>query len=228
MIAVVSAYVPIEGHPRSEAEYDRLGRKLMAIDHPVLFAKGDLDHCWLEHMVQDHPGEVVHAVADNPKKNTLAYHVVQAQKTEWLDVVSTICPADVLVWIDYGIFHIPGVTKEIIDRFLDRAESEQAIAIPGCWEKGYRYDDNWPCWRFAGGVMVVPRRFAAAFNAAMKQEYARWLCKTGRVSWEVNVLSRLEKRDPEFPVWWYGPCGHDSTIFTHYRGTEHGNSRLAS
>ena len=39
--------------------------------------------------------------------------------------------ADIFVWIDYGIFHVPGVTVRIIEQFLRRVENEQAIAIPG-------------------------------------------------------------------------------------------------
>jgi hypothetical protein len=163
-----------------------------------------------------------YSIADNPQKNSLAYHIVQAQKTEFLEVASYVDPlADVFVWIDYGIFHVPGVTREIIDTFLDRADSERAIAIPGCWEKDqYPYFDHHPYWRFCGGVMVVPRRFIGPFNEAMKDQYISWLQETGNISWEVNTLARLEREDPGFPVWWYGPCDHNKTMFTKYRATE--------
>jgi hypothetical protein len=224
MISVVSAFVPIPGHPRSEEEYDRLGEPLLHhIDGRVLFAKGDLEHCWLSRYLSENfdPSDFSWSVADNPQKNSLGYHIVQAQKTEWLEIASNMDPfSDVFVWIDYGIFHVPGVTGAIIDAFLKRADSEQAIAIPGCWEKDeFKYDDNHPCWRFCGGVMVVPRRFIEPFNDAMKSEYVRWLGKTKNVSWEVNTLARLEQVDPDFPVWWYR-ADHDSTLFTNYRATE--------
>jgi hypothetical protein len=224
MISVVTAFVPIPGHPRSEAEYHNLGSDLLTIKHRVLSAKGELERCWLyAHICENYdPAAITYSAADNPQKNSLAYHIVQAQKTEWLEVASIVdLFSDVFVWIDYGIFHVPGVTKEIIDAFLERADSEQAIAIPGCWQKDqYPYNDDWPCWRFCGGVMVVPRQFVAAFNVAMKHEYVRWLAKTKNISWEVNALARLERRDSDFPVWWYGPCDHDSSMFTNYRATE--------
>jgi hypothetical protein len=225
MITAVSAFVPIPGHPRSEAEYDELGKKLQACRHRLLFAKGDLEHCWLwSHLMSKSDG-FTWSTADNPKKNSFAYHCIQAQKTEWLEIASYVDPlSDVFVWIDYGIFHVPGVTAEIIDAFLERADSEQAIAIPGCWGKDeYEYRDDWPCWRFCGGVMVVPRKFIWSFNQAMKQEYMRWLKETGNVSWEVNTLARLEQQDPSFPVWWF-KADHDKTLFTNYRGTENADT----
>jgi hypothetical protein len=225
MITVVTAFVPIPGHPRSEAEYVELGNKLLDIEHHVVFARGDVQHCWLYgYLKNEYDLDTAHfsySIADNPQKNSLAYHIIQAQKTEWLEIALHADPfADVFVWIDFGIFHVPGVTKEIIDAFLDRADRESAIAIPGCWEKNkYPYNDNWPYWRFCGGVMVVPRHLVEPFNISMKHEYVRWLSETGNISWEVNTLTRLERRDPNFPVWWY-KADHDQTLFTNYQSME--------
>src|SRR3954463_1400145 len=207
MISVVSAYVPIPGHPRSEAEYDLLGDKLLKVEGHILFAKGELERCWLyQHLFNEYKPETYSCSAsDNPAKNTLSYHIVIAQKTEWLEVASYLDPqADVFVWIDYGIFHIPGVTAEIIADFLRRVENEKAIVIPGCWEKdAYIYNDKHPCWRFCGGLMVVPREHIKTFNAAVKGEYIRWLKETGNISWEANTLARLERQKPDLPLWWY-------------------------
>jgi hypothetical protein len=230
MIAVVTAYVPLADHPRTTAEYERLGRQLLGIGTPVMFAEGDLEKCWLyRHLLYEYDldtSRFTYSVANNPDKNSLGYHIVQAQKTEWLEFASLVNPfADVFVWIDFGIFHLPGVTVPIIDAFLRRAASEQAIAIPGCWEKDqYSYDDDYPCWRFCGGVMVVPRRFVEAFNYAMKREYVRWLQETNNVSWEVNALARLEQQDLNFPVWWYR-ADHDASMFTNYQSTERADGK---
>jgi hypothetical protein len=230
MITVVSAYVPIPGHSRSEEEYDRLGKYLLAAGGRVLFAKGDLEHCWLWRYLQENhnPKDISWSVADNPQKNTLAYHIVQAQKSEWLEIAAYVDPdADVLVWIDYGIFHIPGVTIKIVRDFLERAEGERVIAIPGCWEKdAYVYRDNWPCWRFCGGVMVVPRNYVADFNYVMQKEYKRWIESTKNVSWEVNTLARLELRGTKLPLWHY-QANHDKTLFTNYRRTEYADGQQA-
>jgi hypothetical protein len=224
MISVVSAYVPIPGHPRPLEEFHQLGCRLMEIRHPVLFTKDDVERCWLyEYLATSNCRKFTHSVADNPQKNSLNYHIVMAQKTEWLETAATVDPStDVFVWIDLGIFHVPGITPQIIDDFLDRAEGERAIAIPGCWSKddvNRNYDDQSPCWRFCGGVMVVPRRYVKVLNMAMKQEYVRWIKETGNISWEVNTLARLEQRDEHFPVWWY-EADHNQTLFTNYRGNK--------
>jgi hypothetical protein len=231
MITVVTAFVPIPDHPRSEEEYHALGARLLTLDH-VLYAEGELDKCWLFNYLDDRygfePGCFTHSVAENPDKNSLAYHIVQAQKTEWLVAAAMVDPtADVFVWIDYGIFHIPGVTSLIIEDFLRRADSEQAISIPGCWGENYVYDDGHPCWRFCGGVMVVPRNYVDRLNVAMQREYIRWLTLTRNISWEVNTLARVERHNPELPIWWY-KADHDKTLFTNYMATENADRAYTS
>jgi hypothetical protein len=217
MILAVTGFVPIPEHPRPAEEYYELGERLLALDVPLLAVEGRLENCWLHRWMQADGGTFTHSTADNPRKNSAAYHIVQAQKTEWLAAVADDCPLlDVLVWIDYGIFHIPGVTAEMIQNFMQRAETERAIAIPGCWNRGYAYDDRYPCWRFCGGLMVIPRAFAGILDAVMKEEYKRHLKLTGNLSWEVNALARVEQRYPDLPIWQYR-ANHDASMFLNYR-----------
>lgn len=220
MIVVVTAYVDIPGHPRGRAEYERLGRKLLDVDIPVMLIEGKLEYCWMARYLKWRTRSCTHSVGDNPEKNSLAYHIVQAQKTDWLLETSVFMPeASVLVWIDFGIFHLPGVTAGIVQDFVLRARNERTIAIPGCWDKQPDHDDSQPNWRFCGGVMVVPRQYVAALDGAMKGEYIRGLMETNRLTWEVNVLSRVERRCPELPIWQYG-ADHDASIFTNYHPGE--------
>lgn len=227
MITAVTAFVPIPGHPRSADEYHRLALPLVSMKShiPLLVAEGELDKCWLFKYLHSHynmdTSQFSYSIADNPQKNSLAYHIVQAQKTEWLELAMIASPlTDVFVWIDYGIFHIPGMTQRIIAEFLQRVGNEQAIAIPGCWEQGeFTYDDHNPCWRFCGGVMVVPRKYVRPLNQAMKNEYVRWLEQNHNISWEVNTLARVEYLEPDLPFWWY-KADHNSSIFTNYRTTK--------
>ena len=220
MITVVTAYVPIPNHPRSMTEYHELGQKLLDLDVPVMFQQETLDSCWLFNYLQWRGGKFTHSVADNPQKNSVAYHIVQAQKSEFLLGAAENNPQpDVFVWIDFGIFHLPGVTGTVIKEFLQRAESEQAIAIPGCWDPDFKYEDSHPCWRFCGGLMVVPRKFVMALDIAMKYEYMRWLAHTNNLSWEVNTLARLERLEKHLPLWWY-KADHDAQMFTGYKVSE--------
>ena len=223
MITVVTAFVPIPDHPRSEAEYRELAAPLLAQTDkiPLLCAEGELEGCWLyRYLTEDYDGKLTHSVSDNPRKNSLAYHCVQAQKFDFLLAAAEIdYLADVFVWLDYGILHVPGVTMDVINKFLKRVDNERAIAIPGCWDKGLvAFDDEHPCWRFCGGLMVVPRKYLHPLSVAMKREYLTGLEQTGNISWEVNVLARVELTT-NLPIWWY-QADHDQTMFTNYRATE--------
>lgn len=222
MITAVSAYVPIPGHPRSEEDYHALGQQLRALDIPLMTLEASIEDCWLFDYLAQRQRCFTHSTADNPTKNSVAYHIVQAQKSEWLVEAAYVNPkADVLVWIDYGIFHVPGVTGAIIRDFMLRARDEQAIAIPGCWDRNYAYDDKWPCWRFCGGVIVVPRDQVIDFDTAMKRECVQWLESTNNLSWEINTLARVEQHYKELPIWHY-KADHDATMFTAYQSTRHG------
>jgi hypothetical protein len=219
MITAVTAYVPIPNHPRSEKEYRALASHLLSLDIPLMSLEARLEDCWLHQYLQARQKKFTHSVADNPKKNSIAYHIVQAQKSEWLvEAAYANVQADVLVWIDYGIFSLPGITGPIIRDFLIRAKDEQEIAIPGCWDKNYTYDDQHPCWRFCGGVLVVPRDQVIDFDTAMKREYVRHLDTTNNLSWEINTLARVERNEPRVPIWHY-KADHDASMFTAYRSS---------
>jgi hypothetical protein len=221
VILAVSGFVPIAGHPRPAEEYRKLADQLFDTGIPLLMMDGDLEMCWLYRHLCERKKKFTHSVADNPAKNSVAYHCVQAEKSEWLMTAVDVsrcheCWPDIFVWLDAGIFHVPGVTSQIILDFMRRAEAEQTIAIPGCWNRDYKYDDRYPCWRFCGGVWVVPRQYVAALDAAMKQEYKRHLALTDNLSWEVNTLARVEQRYPDLPIWHY-QADHDASMFGNYQ-----------
>lgn len=224
MILAVTGFVEIPDHPRSANEYYELGMRLFDTGIPLLKLETDLHDCWLYKVLAARKKPFTHSVDDNPRKNSVAYHCVQAQKSEWVAAASNYCPTlgptDVLVWIDFGIFSVPGVDVHVIREFMRRAKYERAIAIPGCWSRDYEYDDQHPMWRWCGGVMVIPQRYAETFDVIMKGEYRRWLRLTDNLSWEVNTLSRVEQRHPELPLWWYRADTHDASMFTNYRATE--------
>ena len=216
-LVVVTGYVKIPGHPRSDADYDRLGAQLRELRvAPLKLFRCELEDCWLYKHVHDHPVE--HAIADNPKKNSLAYHVVQHQKTAWLvSALETEPLVDVLVWLDYGICHQPGVTACVIDDFLRRLTERREIVIPGCHTAASSSVD-WPDWRFCGSSIVVQRDLARDFHDAVRDVTLERLAKTGRVTWEVNDWAEVDRRKI-VPIRWY-KAGHDATQFTNYEPEE--------
>src|ERR1700676_3462997 len=156
-LKVVTGYVPIMGHPGTPAEYGALGERLRELKAPVQPFYGAITSCWLYKLIEVLPFSPIWAVAENPQKNTLAFHCVQHQKFDWLYQASRMDDeADTFVWLDYGIMHVSGVTPAVINNFLERVKKNDT-AIPGCWPIG-PIDDDTPCWRFCGGLMVVDRR----------------------------------------------------------------------
>jgi len=215
---VVTGYVPIADHPRSERAYHRLGAQLGGLSTPVHVCRSSLDETWLHQQVLRHTKPVTHSVGDNPKKNTLAYHCVQHQKTAWmLEAARAAARPDVVVWLDYGIFHQPGVTVEAIDAFLSRVDDEPTIAIPGCWKQAVTaeaIDLANPCWRFCGSTLICHRSRLEALDVAIREDVIARLNTTSHVSWEVNTWARVEL-GATLPIRWYRG-DHNQTQFTEY------------
>lgn len=215
-IQVVTGYVPIQSHPRVASEYGALGEKMFG----PLAQKGvmvtpfyeTLGECWMWRACQM-VKKLSHSVGDNPAKNTLAYHCVQHQKFAWLLKAAIKFPmADTLVWMDYGIAHVPGVTPEVVSNFLDRIQPDD-FAIPGCWRREQMIlNDFFPCWRFCGGVIVLPRNRVHKVYKTIKRTVLNHIQRTGNVTWEVNTLAEAE---PQLPVRWY-QADHNETMFTGY------------
>lgn len=220
---IVTGYVPIKGHPRTAEEYGKLGQDLFV---PLVTAGVNvkrymepLDTCWLHKYVDRFKQNPPYpSAADNPAKNTLAYHIVQHQKFAWLLKAAIEDPRpDTYIWLDYGIGHVPGVTPVVIGDFLDKviANPPDRVTIPGCWPKdAERVDLRTPCWRFCGGVMVVPRKLVHKFYKAAKTAALRHIDATKNVEWEVNTLARVELANT-VPMRWY-QADHNETMFTGY------------
>lgn len=212
-LKVVTGYVPITNHPRTPEEYGRLGEKLRQLKAPVQPFYGNVTSCWLYQLIDKLPFTPQWAVSDNPKKNTLAYHCVNHQKFDWLYQASRLdTEADTFVWLDYGIMHVPGVTPAVINDFLDHVRKGD-LAIPGCWPVG-QIDDAHPCWRFCGGLMVVPREYVQPLKNLIQAIVMLHVNVTKVVTWEVNSLARAEQTG-KVPMRWY-KADHDQTMFTNY------------
>lgn len=216
-LKVVTGYVPIQDHPRSAKEYGDLGENMFGAlqgeftIHPFYET---VQETWLAKLIRALPGEVSHSTADNPEKNSLAYHCVQHQKFAWILKAALADPSyDSFVWLDYGIGHVPGVTPSIVNSFLAKVKKDD-FAIPGCWEKGgVLISDFFPCWRFCGGVLVVPRGKALGLYKAVKITAKKHLSQTHNVEWEVNTLARAEPLIRGLR--WY-KADHNETMFTNY------------
>lgn len=218
-IMVVTGYVPIVGHPRTPPEYDALaeamfGKVVAAPVHPFFET---LPETWMMKFLKSQSFTVNPSVADNPKKNTVAYHCVQHQKFGWLLKAALLHPlVKTFVWLDLGIGHVPGVTPDVVNEFLAKVQLND-FAIPGCLspeEASQNYNYLWPSWRYCGGLMVVPGDRVHDFYKKIKTQVDKHVRGTKNVTWEVNTLFRAE-RFIQPPIRWY-KADHNETMFTNY------------
>lgn len=219
-VRVVTAYVPIENHTRTAAEYGKLSEQLISAlgdFKPIVFLKDTVRHLWMTPFVEKlvtNGHQVRHSEGDNPQKNSIEYHAVQHNKFEWLErALKRDTEADVFVWMDIGAMRLPGFDGTVLTEFLRRVRKND-LAIPGCWEK-QDVTDYYPCWRFCGTLFVVPRHDVLPLNAAFKAITRLYTRASRNVSWEVNDLARMELANVGPKIRWY-PADHNATMLTRY------------
>jgi hypothetical protein len=215
---LVTGYIPLESSSfyRSHEDFKRLGARLRATPVPIRMFIDKLEDCWLHYYLKGRPQfpAVTHSTGGNPAKDTLEYLIILHQKTEWLLRARTSdMDVDVFVWMDYGIFHQEGFTEELVSDFFSRVKLEEAVAIPGLWEKG-PVSDTEPCWRFCGSMFVCPAVLVSAFDDAVKAEIKQHLIDTNNVVWDVNNWARVEAKNI-LPIRWYS-AGHNASMLTNY------------
>lgn len=211
---IVTGYVQLTV-PRSPDEYHRFGAQLCALPG-VKYCGCALEDCWMYEPAKKYAAG--HAQADNPAKNTLPYHIVQHQKSAWLMQAAREAPhSDPLIWVDYGVFHLPGITPKVIREFMGRIASHPVnrITLPGCWSDNIEPHALSPCWRFCGTVAIVPRELVIAFHTGIKLLALDALKRERFATWEVNTWAKFEKLLPEIFHWY--EADHNATLFTHYR-----------
>jgi hypothetical protein len=209
---LVTGYVPIPGHPRTAAEYGELGERLSGVPVQKKAFYMHPKDLWLSKYIASMPYVPRSSEHDNPAKNTLMYHCVNHQKTSWLVQAADEDPdADVLVWVDYGVFRLPGVTNQAIYEFMERVD-DKAIYAPGCWDKPTAIESAYPCWRFCGSVLAVPRKLVDQLDFACRVVARKHISSTKNVEFEVNTWARVEQKS-KLPFHWY-KADHNGSMFT--------------
>ncbi len=211
-VHLVSGYVPITVTHRSQEAYHRLGQNLIDLPVPSSIYFDDIKDCWMYWEVQGKGYEARHA--EDYGKNTMEYHIVQHQKTTWMLRAMLENPsAEVFVWMDYGIFHMGGFTKEAVLEFLGECQGETAISIPGSWPKG---QEGGPCWRFNGSILVCHRNYLHRLDREIRDTAIIHAAVTDTVIWEVNIWDMIETAGV-LPIRWYGAT-HNAGMLTAYKG----------
>lgn len=220
---VVTGYVRLDNENRNHERYTELGTRLLGIGLPTvafldpaaivrarpefLRLHASLDSCWYW---QASDGTVL--PGGNPKKDTRSFLAVQHQKSAWVADAARWTDAEMLVWIDFGLLHVPGITEEAIQAFVARAANapRDRISMASIWgPPGHRVAPFKVAWHCAGGVVAVPRRMAEWFHEAVKAEAAGVL-SAGFATWEVNTWSDVWRKNPERFRHWM--CDHNATL----------------
>ena len=209
---LVTGYIRLDLPNRQHAEYERLGSQLVAAarkgGHQVMLGGGAVEDCW--HWSLSEGAELP---IGNPGKDTRAFHAVQHQKTSWVVDAAEQTDADILVWMDSGLLHVPGITADMVPRFLERAARDaprDRVGMASIWGAPSRLPDwQTPEWWCAGGVFTVPRSFAFAWHDAVVDQ-AIALRAAGAVTWEVNTWASAWARWNNVVQPWL--CDHNETI----------------
>lgn len=202
MPVVVTGFVPLPCSHRSRETYEALGSRLLAACGKAMAFRSTLDACWLCQDLRRRGYDVEPA-----GKDSAAYHCVQHEKTAWLAGASMALPDQTLIWIDYGILHLPDVTPELIGQFIDAVESRppRLITAPSCglWD----VPDDRVNWTFCGGVVAIPSFYARWFHLECVAE------RRGKPpTWEINTWARVARRFPErFNLY---HADHNHTLFS--------------
>lgn len=209
---LVTGYIPIPNHPRTAEEYGALGERLGGVPVRKKAFYMRPEDTWMAKYIRTLPFTPSPSQHDNPTKNTINYHCVNHQKTSWLVQAADENPdADVLVWVDYGIFRLPGVTNQAIYEFMEKLD-DRAIYAPGCWQESV-VESVFPCWRFCGSVLAVPRVHVDKLDYQCRVTARQHISKTRNVEWEVNTWARVEQgRGRHLPIHWY-KADHDVSMF---------------
>ena len=232
---LVTGYIPLQAISlhRSRDEYRELGQRLLDIGLPTIafldpnvpmlanpaatFQPYALESCWLINQARF----AKLPPTDNPGKDTAEFHTIQLQKSHWMAAATRLSTSSTLIWLDFGILHIPGAEPHLVGEFYERVANANItkITMASIWPNLMRNTvwRNRPRWYFAGGAFIVPRELALWFANAVEQQTIQIISETGCLTWEINVWAEIAQRNPDkFATW---PCDHDATMFTGFVGS---------
>lgn len=220
---IVTGYVRLDSDHRGHERYCDLGRRLLSIGATtvayldpaaevrarpgLLRLHAALDRCWYWHA-----SEGARVSAGNPAKDSRAFMAVQHQKTSWLADAVQWTEAETLVWIDYGLLHVAGITEQAVADFVVRARAAHrgVISMPTIWgPPDFPVSPARVAWHCAGGIVVVPRDLAGWLHVQVERE-ARRMLEAGFATWEVNTWAEVWRRNPDMFTSW--DCDHDATL----------------
>ena len=176
----------------------------------------DIYDTWTAKTVQDY--EVRLPNNRNLEKDTKEYICIQNAKLEFMADTIQENPwnSTHFAWIDFSIAYIFKNIKSSQDhlKILSSAIlSNDFLAIPGCWQKiilentDFTEDSHF-CnnvnWRFCGGFFLGNKDRVQDFCDSYFQHFPRFLEKTRKLVWEVNIWAWMESQNIITANWFAG------------------------
>ncbi len=216
-VCLVTGFIPGGNSYRSTADYVALGEKLAEVPVPTAAYFNNIEDTWMFKYLRSLPFTYTHSVGTLASKDTLAYHCITHEKTAWLVRAAEEYPEfDIYVWVDYGIFHLPGMTTQAVVEFTEKLDNRR-LYFPGWWQQGAITADV--CnWRFCGSMFAVPKEFVHQLDAEVRDVARKHIMATRNVEWEVNTWARLELIT-SLPIHWYRGQ-HMANMFTNFEAPD--------
>ena len=216
---LISGFTPLPGVThRSSEEYRALGQRFLKVPVLKMVAHPELEDLWAWKRFKGTP---LPERLKGDNKDTFEYMCFQFQKSHIIRDAFKETDAEVLAWVDFGIFHLDDVQQQDLVDFYERLVPRDRIVMPSCYRIGSREMDlDYPYWFCVGGCFVMPRALASWFADAVEQEMTLLVAETGKMTWEVNCWARIAMRYPE--KFEFYPAGHDRSMFTNYPGRARG------
>lgn len=225
---IVTGYVRLDSEHRGHERYTALGQQLVDVGLPtvayldpaavmrsrpgLLRLHAALDRCWYWQA-----SDGAWLPDGTAGKDTRAFLSVQHQKTAWLADAVDYSDAEVLLWIDFGIFHVPGITADGIRRLAERAgeRCRDRVGMASIWGPPFApVPPERVAWHCAGGVLAVPRNMASWLDMAVRIEAQRQI-EAGQATWEVNTWANVWRLHPDWFDHWH--CDHNGTLLAGYQ-----------
>lgn len=144
---------------------------------------------------------------NNTSKDTHAYHMLIANKTEFIRMAIELNPfnTDTFGWCDFGVFHLSrdddDFSKSIKECF-EKPIPISKIRLPGIWDfppfencSSLRIDKE-PYWFFCGGLFFGYKDTLLKFDLLCKSMMLL-LIANDKITFEVNIWFAIYSRYPE-------------------------------
>jgi hypothetical protein len=150
--------------------------------------------------------------SNNPQKDTVAYHIVQNAKIEFVQRASRLHISSHFAWIDFNICQMFRTIPETIAYLRNNMEARPGLYMPGCWPKGYGQDSLFQTisWRFCGSFFIGDVESIRALYMVYRNLFKRIVTMSTILTWEVNIWHYMEIHGHFQPIWY--PADHTDSI----------------